>query len=259
MKISKLYLYDEPSVPEINVKQIADFINKNTNINVEIRTNFLNHFDVDERVLRDIASCRIFNLYSTFEKHTPTKDEIFFERNIDAGDSVNIVLYDGFELQHVFNKIIPDDEVSEDVFHLIFTARMVCTYDYNDYRYHGRAIICSNPSIISTTGLIEAPAKPKEYYLRLYEKYHQGLNMDAIKNEFKGRFLEHHDSRMNKVVIGYTLQAIFYYLIGSPFCESRDCMLYNAHWQEDLLHAQIDSGILCNKHQIFFNKLKKYE
>ena len=26
------------------------------------------------------------------------------------------------------------------------------------------AVICSNPAIISTAGMIEAPARPKEYY-----------------------------------------------------------------------------------------------
>ena len=60
------------------------------------------------------------------------------------------------------------------IFILFFTNKLICTYDYNDYRYHGRAIICANPSIISTTGIIEAPAKPKEYYIELISNISQG-------------------------------------------------------------------------------------
>ncbi|MGI0069556.1 MAG: DUF6775 family putative metallopeptidase, partial [Nitrosopumilaceae archaeon] len=109
--------------------------------------------------------------------------------------------------------------------------------------------ICSNPSIISTTGIIEAPAKPREYYLKLYEKFPQGLNLDSIKDEFKGKFLEYHDKNLDLIVRGYAMQAIFYYRTGHAFCESKDCMLYNAHWQEELLHSQIKIGTLCDQHK----------
>jgi hypothetical protein len=39
-------------------------------------------------------------------------------------------------------------------------------------------------------------------------------------------------------------------MTGEPFCEERECRLFNAHWQEDLLHAQLDGGSdLCAKHE----------
>jgi Probable metallopeptidase family (DUF6775) len=249
LRISKIFLYDEPRVPEIKIVELAEFINKKTQIEVETRSNFLDHFNMKKDTSYQIASCKILNPYVPFEKHEPTVNEVTFEEQYSNGLTYDtITLYDGFELQNIFNSIIPESEL-DNKFHLAFTTRLTCTFDYDDSRYHGRAIICANPAIISTTGIIEAPAKPREYYLRIHEKISQGLNFDIIKDEFKGRFLEYHDKNLGLVVKGYALQAIFYYLTGQVFCQSKDCMLYNAHWQEDLIHSQIKIGTLCDHHQ----------
>lgn len=257
MRISKLFLYDEPSVPEIKINELAEFIQKQSGINTEVRPSFFQHFHVKEKIFHQLAACKIFNPYIPFEKHKPTVEETTFESQFETTThtSNNIILYDGFEIQNIFREIIPDSESSYDKLHIIFTTRLTCSYDYDDYRYHGRAVICSNPSIISTTGIIEAPAKPREYYLRLNEKISQGMNLDAIKQEFRGRFLEYHDERLRLIVRGYALQAIFYHLTGIPFCESSECVLRNAHWQEELLHAQIEIGKLCDQHQNILDNL----
>jgi len=257
LRISKLFLYDEPSVPEIRINELAEFIEKQSGISTEVRQSFFQHFSVQEKIFQQLAACRVFNPYVPFEKHTPTAEEITFEKQLEATtrSSNNIILYDGFELQNIFRDIIPNSELASDEFHIIFTTRLTCSYDYDDYRYHGRAVICSNPSIISTTGMIEAPAKPRDYYLRLHEKISQGLNLDIIKQEFRGKFLEYHDERLRLIVRGYALQAIFYHLTGIPFCESKECILHNAHWQEELLHAQIEIGRLCDQHQSILDNL----
>lgn len=251
LKVSKLFLYDEPSIPQIKTYKLAEFIESQSRIKVEMRSSFLEHFNADKKIFHDVASCRVFNHFLPFERHRPNEEEVEFEERNSIN---NIVLYDGFELASVFRDCIPDSELSQEIFHLIFTTRLTCSYDYNDYRYHGRAVICSNPSIISTTGIIEAPAKPRDYYLQMHEKISQGLNLDVLKNEFRGRFLEYSDPRLDLVTRGYALQAIFYYLTAEPFCESKDCVLYNAHWQEDLLYSQIKIGRLCRHHQTVLDK-----
>src|SRR3712207_1472935 len=73
--------------------------------------------------------------------------------------------YDGFVMQSIFAEMIPNSEMSLDHIHIIFTALLPCTFNEEDWRYHGRAVICGTPSIISTTGIVEALAKPREYYL----------------------------------------------------------------------------------------------
>ena len=249
MKISKIFLYDEPSVPEINISQLADFIKKNFIIDVEVRKNIFSN--VKKTTAKQLASCRIFNTRMPFEFHSPRTEEIEFEKNSFQNSSgiKNIIMYDGFEFQKVLSDLISEAENAVDDFHLIFTNRLMCTYDYNDYRYHGRAIICSNPSIISTTGIIEAPAKSKEYYMELISNMAQGLNLESIKKKYQGSYLEYHDERISTIVEGYALQALFYYLTGEPFCELKECRLFNPHWQKELLHSQIEIGKLCKKHQ----------
>ena len=256
MKISKIIFYDEPSVPEINLNNLIEFTYKTIGILPEKRESILN-FCKDETP-NEIASSRIFKLSIPYRKHIPTREEIDFEKKniIDTSANQNITYYDGFELQNILGKIIPKEEQREDIFHIIFTNKLTCTYDYSDYRYHGRALIATNPSIISTTGIIEAPAKPREYYMELITKSKIGVNIETLKEKYKGSFLEYHDSRLTKVVEGYLLQAFFYYETLEPFCNNKNCRLFNAHWQKDLLHSQLDIGKLCEKHQKILNKLK---
>ena len=255
MKISKIFLYDEPAVPEININKLANFIKNTFATDVIVRKNIFS--EVDQSICKKLASCRIFNTKRPFEFHVPNLEEIEFEKIScqNTSNIKNIILYDGFEFQKTVLNLISENEKSLDNFHLVFTNRLTCTYDFNDFRYHGRAVICSNPSIISTTGIIEAPAKPREYYIELVSNMVQGLNLESIKKKYQGTYLEYHDKRISNVVEGYFLQAIFYYLIGEPFCEQLECRLFNAHWQKDLIYSQIESGKLCEKHEKILKNL----
>jgi len=258
LKLSKVFLYDEPSVPEIKIDGLGEFIKEKFCVEVEIRESFFTFFkDSNRKIAYDLASSKIFNPIVPFEKHTPTSEEVMFEENsfTNFANTRNIVMYDGFEFKQIIANTIPETESQSDKFHLICTSKLTCTYDYEDFRYHGRAIICSNPAIISTTGMIEAPAKPHEYYLSLFTNMVQGLNLEEMKNQFKGKYLEYHDMKLSKIIKGYAMQALVYYLTGQPFCESKDCGLYNAHWQEDLLHSQLTGNKLCNQHQKILDEI----
>lgn len=255
MKISKIFLYDEESVPELKIKDLAKFIKNTFSLEVEIRNNIFQNKDLE--IAKKLASCRIVNTRKSFEKHSPSLEEIEFEKQsfLDSTKIKNIIMYDGFEFSKIISNLISENENTLDNFHIVFTNRLTCTFDQNDYRYHGRAVICSNPSIISTTGIIEAPAKPKEYYMELISNMAQGLNVDLIKKKYHGTYLEYHDSRISTVTEGYILQALFYYLTGEAFCEYEDCRLFNPHWQKDLLRSQIEIGKLCHRHQKILEEL----
>ena len=253
LKISKIFLYDEPSVPEINISKLADFLKNTFSAKVELRKNIFKF--ANNSTAKEIASCRIFNSRKQFERHEPTYEEIIFEEEnaVDSSKTKNIVMYDGFEFQKILTKLIPSNELSLDQFHVIFTNKLTCTFDQNDFRYHGRTLIGSNPSIISTTGIIEAPAKPKGYYFDLISNITRGLNVDSIKKKYQGTYLEYHDERLSTITKGYVMQAIFYYLTGEPFCDKRECLLFNAHWQSDLIYSQLEIGKLCDRHQQILN------
>jgi len=248
VRADRVFLYDEPSVPEIAIGSLVDFLQDVFHVTVTKRENIFKN--AAEDTAYDLASSRVFNMRQPFQRHAPTTEEVEFEKQTFQNTSKveNIVLYDGFEFQRIVSRLIPSDEVTTEDFHLVFTNKLTCTFDSNDYRYHGRALIGANPSIISTTGIIEAPAKPREYYMELMANYGHGLNIDSIKKKYRGTYLEYHDSRLGKIIEGYCLQALFYHITGEPFCDLLDCRLNNAHWQRDLLYSQIEFGKLCGRH-----------
>lgn len=248
MKIDKIFLYDEPSVPEINLGELAGFIENTFHVKAVKRGSIFKN--ATGQTAKEIAASRVFNFRAQFERHVPTPDEIRFEQEsfADSSKVENIIAYDGLEFQNAVASIIPEDEATLQNLHIVFTNKLTCTFDDGDYRYHGRALIGANPAVISTTGIIEAPAKPRQYYLDLMANYSQGLNVDSIKNKYRGQYLEYHDARLDKIVQGYCMQAIFYYITGEPFCDMLDCRLNNAHWQRDLLYSQMEIGRVCEKH-----------
>lgn len=141
---------------------------------------------------------------------------------------------------------------------IILTDKLFATLEI-DGRPHIRASIYSFPSIISASGIVEGPAKPKEYYL--YKQRYTQLGIwetqeAKLKRKFKARFIDYGERRINEVLKGYIAQGLFFYITGEPFCKQKSCRLYNAHWQEDLIYAQIKIGKFCKKHQKLLEKLK---
>lgn len=135
--------------------------------------------------------------------------------------------------------------------HIIFSDKIFATLD-TDKRPHIRAAIFGYPSVISTSGIVEGPAKPKEYYL-YKQKFSQlgtwDMEEPVIKKKFHGRFIDYGDKRITEVVKGYVSQALFYYLSEEPFCGKKSCRLFNAHWQEDMIYSQIKIGSFCPNHK----------
>ena len=267
MKISKIFLYDEPAVQEIQISNLKNFLLKTFHVDVEIKECIFNNLDVKD--VEKISSCRIFEPKVPFKKHLPNKQEIDFEKSVckdtklmekttmveDAERIEDIVMYDGFKVQNIISDIITENDSDPNNLHIVFTNKLTCTYDTADSRYHGRSVICSNPAIISTTGMIEAPARPREYYFEVMKCKMQGLNIQNVKKNYNEKILDYHDQRLSKITEGYLLQVIFYYMTGDAFCNSLDCRLNNAHWQKDLLYSQLKIGKLCHKHQTLLDKL----
>ena len=261
MKISKIFLYDEPAVQEIQISNLKNFLKETFSADVEIKKCIFNN--MSEKTIEKIAGCRIFDPKAPFKAYNPDKQEVDFEKRVcrdtelmekttmveNAERIEDVVMYDAFEIQNVIYNIITETDPELGNLHIVLTNKLICTYDVADGRYHGRTVICSNPAIISTTGMIEAPARPKEYYFEVMKCKMQGLSIQNVKKNYRQKFLEYHDQRLSKIAEGYLLQAIFYYMTGDAFCDSLDCRLNNAHWQKDLLYSQLKIGKLCNKHQ----------
>src|SRR5215467_12347586 len=224
-----------------------------TTIPINLRHPFLNN--IDNVLAESLVSIRISDIKKPFNEQPRIKIqeksgqnaayEKNFPRYLTLGDISNsnsstktqykeLILYDGFMMQRLLETMINENESSTDHVHIEFEDRLICTFSEEDWRYHTRTIVGGTPSIISTTGIVEAHAKPKEWYIK---------QMQLATYDIDG------DYRINFAAVGYALQALFFFITeGNPFCNNINCRLYNAHWQEDLIYSQIQSRRLCNEH-----------
>jgi hypothetical protein len=164
------------------------------------------------------------------------------------------ILYDGERLLELFNQALPEDRRGSHMLHLVLTNQLFGTWSFDDLRFHARTSIYGIPSIISTSGLVEAPAKSRQYYLT----QQLGVSPVALEQQFQGQFLVYDDSRLTRVIKGYIMQALLYHLTGEPFCNDPNCRLFNAHWQHELIHAQLESPYeFCPKHQSVLDGLRR--
>lgn len=166
----------------------------------------------------------------------------------------NGLLFDFMATQKSFEHLC-----SEDSCDIILTDTLFATLD-EDKRPHIRASIYTFPCVISTSGIVEGPAKPKEFYV--YKQKYSSLGVwelreNQIKQKFKRQFIDYQDNRITEVIKGYIAQAIFFYITGEPFCDKQSCRLFNAHWQSDLIYSQIKSGKFCRYHEGLLRRIKK--
>ena len=249
-------------------------------IPIDVKSPFLNN--IDTVMEEDITSIRISDIKKPFDKQPRIKVQeksnkmIAFERNFqnqtvieNIGNTSNdierqykeLVLYDGFMMQKLLETRINENQLNADIVHIVFEDRLICTFSEEDWRYHARTFVAGNPSIISTTGIVEAPAKPKEWYmnkmkLAMFEKDHndKDKNDTIVSSKFK-KYLDYGDYRINFAAVGCALQVLFFFITeGNPFCNDINCKLYNAHWQEELLHSQIQSDRLCYEHSALLHQ-----
>ena len=256
MNLKKIILYKEPAEPGIDIPHLADFLKNMFQIDVEIKDSIFKEFTNEQ--IKNISKIRVIDPKNPFHRYNSNEEEIEFERKLCQNPSImdttkkienaqkisDVHMYDGFELQKILRYLNTNDKI----LHIIITNRLTCTYDERDFRYHARTVICANPAIISTSGAIEAPAKPREYYFEVMKMKSQGLGIDSVKEKYKDVVLDYHDERLTKILEGFVLQAVFYHITGEPFCEDLKCKINNAHWQKDLLFSQLEIDELCQKH-----------
>ncbi|NQT28551.1 MAG: hypothetical protein HQ570_03025 [Candidatus Omnitrophica bacterium] len=259
--ISSIYLYGSSGEPEYKVEEITTYLkNIYPKAKTEERGDFFpsllkrpDSLDVDELAKR-ITCSRVHNVSEKLKKFSPLPLEIEYEKKRLSGEKqLKGIIYDGFNLQAICRELLGLKEFNSSSCHIIFTNQLLASFDNNDRRYHLRAGIYGQPNIISVSGLVEALAKPREYYLKMQI----GQDALSLSQEFKGDIIEYEDTRITELLKGYCLQAIFYHLSGDPFCSDKNCRLYNAHWQKDAILAQIEAEYeFCPKHTEIISQWK---
>lgn len=255
------FVYPDPSSTTLRTRAVAEYLREVLGLRVTVRKEFFRHAaggDL-EGLSRRIAATRVRNLLKPFEPVEPVYGEVQFELRLlkDPKKRVPGILYDGYRYASLLRDLLPASERSLRVLHIVFAHRLLGTFD-EDGRYHARAVVCGFPSVVSTSGIVEAPAKPKEYY-HVKARLSAALGavpFEAAKAPFAGRFVDYDDPRLSEVAKGYALQAATYAITKEPFCDVASCRLFNAHWQEELLASQIESGRLCPHHEDVAHRIR---
>jgi hypothetical protein len=260
-------LINESSWPEVRIKKIIAFLKgvlpnnvineeKESQVSLNSIDNEKNFSFFNQAIIHDLKKpLPIYDLNHNHSYHYNTEKKMFPTKNKSAfGDSV---LYDGFIIQILFQKLMKnhEEELSFSNLNILITDKLLCTFDESDWRYHARSLICGTPTLISTTGIVEGIAKPRDYYYKLYFFLENPDIVDDLKKDYNGQFINYNDHRINDIIEGLILQALFYFInSGEPFCQDRNCRLFNAHFQDDVIRLNLKERKICQKHKILLNK-----
>lgn len=258
--LSAIHIYDGSRTDIISYESIKKYIQTllpSVSIDIREEKALLGNTNNSARLF---AELRLRDIYRGITDRSTSQAEIEYElrRLNDRSNKTHGILYDGVMIAHYLSDNIVENENNLAHLHIYVTNQLMGSFDDGDRRFHARYAIFSYPCIISTTGIVLAPARPREYYVikqRLKNLASDEIFDTMVKEQMKGRFIDYDDERVNDCLKGIVLQCIFYQLKGFPFCERRDCRLYNAHWQEELIVSQTlpESG-LCPEHYEFITK-----
>ena len=159
------------------------------------------------------------------------------------------LMYDGYILQKIYQEafIYGGFELNLSDLFIVITDKLTCTFEDTDWKYHARYIILGNPTILSTSGLLEGPAKPKEYYLKLIQFSQYPEIAVKLNNKYKGSSITYNYHNINNIIESLIMQSICFLKEGEAFCEDTECRLFNCHWQEELVKLSKNKN-LCLKH-----------
>jgi len=239
----RIDLYRDEAV-RIGFDQLANYL-RDLGFEVSVEDSL-----VGELSPRDVTECKVRNAFSDWEDFEPLLGEVRYEERMrEKPEKIGGILYDASRLRE---KLAGSVEGSVDEVHVVFTDRLLGTFSGG--RYHVRTVYMSSPSLVSVAGLVEGPARPDEFYERKSTALGEKVPSEVAKQGVEGDFLEHGDPRLTEVAKGMVLQAAFYRATGEAFCGDPGCRLFNAHRQEALLAAQLESK-LCEKHDAELDRI----
>jgi len=266
---TRFYLYDEPEAASLDLPSLRDYVKRLLPpLDVVTRPGFTAFHlqglpdETAAGLAADFARAKVRNPMRRDLDFPPLPGEVQYERRrlTEAGKAWGI-LYDGYSVMGILQRLIPPAERSLGHIHVAFTNQLFGTWGEGDQRYHARVSVYGFPSLLSTTGIVEAPAKPREYYFLKQQYTSLGMQDAAaagLDSEFRGRFIAHGDERLTEAMKGYVVQAIFHSLHGDPFCDNEGCRLYNAHWQQEVIAAQIEGDYeFCPRHREMLRQLRE--
>lgn len=250
--VDQVTLYRAPTT-EADVDAVGDWLDDRIEASVSVRDRFLDVHRSEELAER-FADARVLSPYERETGNTMLGIVRYEERALEDPEREGGVLYDGLAIQRALNDALPADQRGLDHLHVPVLDRAIGTWGDHDGRWHKRVNVLGQPGIVSVPGLYEAPAKPESYYKE--QQKHALLSggtppREVLENQVEGEFLVENDPRTTDAIKGLVLQAVHYIQRGEAFCQSEGCRLYNAHYQEELVEAQLREPQFCDAHAAY--------
>lgn len=269
-----VFLYTDRPSYALDVRDVAEYLSSilGKRFEIEIEGDFLNKYvptssdERNETIMRLASARRWAEKLTGFNWHPLTLEERANYESRNVGDEspntyVSLPLRDvgpngGYYeigmLQNILRNTIPAEKKDDRDIHIIYTSRGLGDTDIGGGIYpHARTAIFGLPNVISSTGMVDGPARPDEFIV----EWNAGVSSTGhLENKFKDRMLLNNDSRITEVAKGVSLSAVLNHFTTKIFCESNNCKLFDAHIQEDLIKSQIN-GQICKKHSEIFEYL----
>lgn len=247
--VERVSLYRAPTTV-VDTDQLATWLADRLGLSVSVRDRFLDEHRTDD-IAERFAEARVRSPYDRETGNTMLGTIRYEERALEKPSREGGVLYDGIQVQRALNAALPSAEHDLDHAHVVLLDRAIGTWGAHDGRWHKRVTVLGQPAIVSVPGLYEAPAKPEAYYKE--RQRHALLSGDTpprevLENQVEGEFLIEDDPRTTDALTGYALQAVHYLTTGEAFCENEACKLFNAHYHEQLIEAQLREPPFCDEH-----------
>jgi hypothetical protein len=247
--VDRVIIYRAPTTVA-DAGEIASWLESRVDAAVAVRGLFLEVHRSDGLAER-FAEARVPSPYDRETGNTMLGTIRYEERALENPEREGGVLYDGRQVQRALNSALPAEERGLETLHVAILDRAIGTWGDHDGRWHKRVNVLGQPALVSVPGLYEAPAKPEAYYRE--KQRHSLLSGDApprevLENRVEGEFLIENDPRTTDALKGYVLQAYDFLETGEPFCEREGCRLFNAHYHEDLIAAQLREPEFCAAH-----------
>ncbi|MFP3903401.1 MAG: DUF6775 family putative metallopeptidase [Armatimonadota bacterium] len=249
--VRHIYLYDDPDAQGLDIDYLAGYLaSELPACEVGVRTDFITHhlgnMPAGER---NTATAR---LSEELEDADPVSrisgDDLLFGEVLEQAEAHDYYLFR--PLQNALRTLVPEREAGLDHLHIVVTAHLLAEIE-KPLNFHPRLAALGAPSVISTSGLIEVPERPKEYHFRRlqYATFGADDHLPDLAEDFADRALGYGDPRLNDVLRGYMLMAVVYRATGDGPCDIPTCPLYAGDTQGEVLQAQVrEQSRLCAHH-----------
>ena len=83
-------------------------------------------------------------------------------------------------------------------------------------------------------------------------------DIEDLKKQFAGLYIDYVDHRI-KLYYNWIYYSSSFFLLtdGDPFCSNAGCKLFNVHWQDDLIRAQVNSQRIRKRDLVLLDKFLK--